>query len=80
MKATTNTPLSQAIAKFEDKNLTKFKPDKRFYTQVGINRIRFWQLVRGEKDFLGAEINSISNYFSIPVQSFFQTKNPELLA
>ncbi len=63
----TNTPLSQAIAKFEDKNLTKFKPDKRFYEHVGINRIRFWQLVRGEKQVLGTEIRPLSTYFKVAI-------------
>lgn len=62
-----NTPLSQAISKFENKTLTKFKPDKRFYEHVGINRIRFWQLVRGDKPILGTEIRPLSNYFNVDV-------------
>ncbi|RFS16093.1 hypothetical protein D0T08_14485 [Emticicia sp. C21] len=61
------TPLSQVIINFENKNLTKFTPDKRFYTHIGINRIRFWQIVRGQKPLLATEARTLSEYFKVPL-------------
>lgn len=72
--------IQESINSYEKETLTKFHPSKAFYTAVGINRIRFWQLVRGEKDITVNEAQSIANYFSIPVTSFFNQKSPKATA
>ena len=68
---TNDNPIRESINNFENETLTKFQPSKAFYTAVGINRIRFWQLVRGEKDITVSEAQNVANYFGIPVISFF---------
>lgn len=73
MTTITQTPLKQAITTFEDKHLTEFKPKRRFYEHVQINRIRFWQLVEGAKVPDVNEARRLSDYFNIPVVNFFQS-------
>ncbi|UFH52222.1 hypothetical protein [Spirosoma sp. KNUC1025] len=65
------TPLSIVIADYEQHKHLKFMPEKSFYDSTGINRIRFWQLVRGEKAMLINEAQSLAEYFEIPVSKFF---------
>jgi hypothetical protein len=62
-----NTQLSMALQGYEDRIKGKFKPDRRFYTAVGINQKRFGQLVRGTSDITRTEILALSRFFEIPV-------------
>ena len=71
MHTITLTPLQAAVKSFEDKNLTKFQPTAKFYPFVGINRIRFWQLVEGTKRPTYDEAISLSKYFGIPSDVLF---------
>lgn len=61
------TPLQTAIATFEDKHLTEFKPKRSFYEHVQINRIRFWQLVEGKKRPDVDEAQRLADYFGKPL-------------
>lgn len=67
MQTIAETPLKAAIGSFEDKNLTEFKPKRAFYEQVGINRIRFWQLVEGKKRPDIDEARRLADYFGHPL-------------
>lgn len=61
------TPLSMLIADYEHNKHLKFVPNDSFYLLIGINRIRFWQLVKGKKELLAHEIRALSDYFGISV-------------
>ncbi|WP_298358808.1 hypothetical protein [Runella sp.] len=61
------TTLKAAIDSFEERNLTEFKPKRAFYERVGINRIRFWQLVEGKKRPDVDEAHRLAEYFGKPL-------------
>ncbi|GAB3956405.1 hypothetical protein GCM10028805_46150 [Spirosoma harenae] len=61
------TPLSCVVTKFEERNNLKFKPERSFYERIGINKVRFWQLVRGEKEPFSSELVSLATYFNVPL-------------
>ena len=59
--------LREAVQNFEDKSLTKFKPSKKFYESTKINRIRFGQLIRGQKQMYASELRTLSQFFQVPI-------------
>ena len=63
----TQITIKQAVQNFEDRNLTKFKPTKKFYETTKINRIRFGQLVEGKKQMYVSELKALSEFFNVPV-------------
>lgn len=68
--------IAQAI---EGNSRLVFKPQSEFYATVKINPKRWALIYKGKKEATQSELENISNYFAIPVQSFFQIKSPELL-
>lgn len=62
---------SKIAQSIEGNSMLVFKPNKEFYQKTGINKKRWGQLYRGEKSPIQEELQSISNYFSIPITSFF---------
>ncbi len=74
-----STPLEAAIQEYETSACSKFSPTKDFYRRVGINRIRFWQLVKGKKDPLLSEIQSLADFFNVTIIQFFQNEKPDTL-
>lgn len=72
----TKSTIAQAI---EGNTRLVFKPQSEFYATVKINPKRWALIYKGKKDATQSELESLSNYFSIPVQSFFQKTSPELL-
>ncbi|MFC5408957.1 hypothetical protein ACFPMF_06540 [Larkinella bovis] len=69
-----NTFLGAAIVRYEHLSDLKFTPDERFYNRIGINRIRFWQLVKGKKAMYTHEALVLADYFGIPVNDLLQPK------
>ncbi len=67
MDTSLETGLQRAIENHEFRFGSKFKPSKQFYTEKGINRIRFWQLAKGKKDITGREARVLAEFFSVPV-------------
>jgi DNA-binding XRE family transcriptional regulator len=67
----TQTPLQMAIVAHEAKHLTKFKPTRTFYEQMGINRIRFWQIVEGTKNPEINEARALAKFFNVPLNDLF---------
>ena len=63
----TQITIKQAVQNFEDRNLTKFKPTKKFYETTKINRIRFGQLVEGKKQMYVSELKALSEFFNVPI-------------
>lgn len=59
------------IQDYETKTSLEFKPKRAFYERVGINHIRFWQLVEGKKVMNIDEAENLASYFQIPIQDFF---------
>ncbi|AXE18580.1 hypothetical protein DR864_12845 [Runella rosea] len=63
------TPVQDALNKYENRIGGKFKPDERFYGKVGINHKRFAQLVRGEKPLYGFEAKNLASFFEVPLEN-----------
>lgn len=66
VQATSQTPLKTVIQDYEAGNKSKFRPTKDFYESMEINRIRFWQLVKGKKELSLSEAERLSNFFGVP--------------
>lgn len=67
--------LQSVIHDYEVTAKSKFTPTKDFYKSMGINRIRFWQLIRGEKTLFVDEAARLSDFFGIAVQNLIPTKS-----
>jgi hypothetical protein len=63
----TTTTLGVAINHYEQRSNLKFMPDEKFYDRIGINRIRFWQLVKGKKRMFTDEARTLAEYFGLAV-------------
>ena len=63
----TEITLKEAVHNFEEKNLSKFKPTKKFYERMKINRIRFSQLVDGKKQMFATEQKVLSDFFQVEI-------------
>jgi len=57
-------PIGQLIDRFEAQTHLAFKPRPMFYKATGINRIRFAQLSKGQKNPESNEIKSLVQYFN----------------
>jgi hypothetical protein len=66
------TALSRILAEKRRKENAVFKPDPSFYERVNINRIRFWQLVKGKKKPYTDEAKALSEYFGVSINEFFE--------
>lgn len=71
----TQTALQIVIDDYEVRGKSKFSPTKDFYASIGINRIRFWQIVKGKKEPLISEAAKLSDFFSIPLESLITSKS-----
>ncbi len=71
MTTTKTNALMTTINQWESKTKLKFRPQKSFYKDLGITRIRFWQIAKGEKILSVEEARTLSNYFQISVSTFF---------
>ena len=73
---TPQTPLKAVIQGFEANGQLKFSPTKDFYESTGINRIRFWQLVKGKKELLVSEAQTLANFFNVPLAKLITNEKP----
>jgi transcriptional regulator with XRE-family HTH domain len=55
----------------------KFKPNPEFYQSIGINRKRWAQLYRGEKEPTVPELQRIAKYFDTPISELLKEKEHE---
>ena len=67
METLAQTPLQSVLNAYQSKHSLKFTPNKAFYDRVQINRIRFWQLVKGKAELSVSEVRALSEFFSIPL-------------
>jgi hypothetical protein len=58
------TPLKRTIRSFESKNMSDFKPSRKFYETVNIGQKRFGQLVRGDASPKVIELRRLSEFFN----------------
>ncbi|MPR32384.1 hypothetical protein [Salmonirosea aquatica] len=65
-QTTIQTPLKTVIQDYEAGTKSKFRPTKDFYESMEINRIRFWQLVKGKQEPKASEILALSKFFNVP--------------
>lgn len=70
------TPLRTAIQSHEAIAQSKFRPTKDFYHSIGINRIRFWQLVKGKKTMMVDEAVRLSDFFKVPLDQLCINEKP----
>jgi hypothetical protein len=77
MKNYPETVLQTAILAYEERVCLKFRPPVEFYGRIGINRIRFWQLVKGKKEPFASELVSLSNFFNVPLDELCKQKRPD---
>lgn len=70
------TPIEQAMSKYEEHICGKFRPDRRFYSKVGINQKRFGQLMRQEKPIYLFEAQRLSKFFEMPLEELCKNENP----
>lgn len=71
MTTISQTALQNAVIKYEESIRGKWKPDKRFYREVGINQKRFGMLLRGESPIYGFEAKKLSDFFKVPLTDLF---------
>lgn len=57
----------ESIIKRKETEILKFKPANDLYQKIGINKKRFWQLVRGEKSPTFDEMKIIADLFEIEI-------------
>ncbi len=57
----------EKIIKGKEHGCFVFKPDREFYSMVGINRKRFGQIYRGEISPTVTEAKALANYFNVEV-------------
>lgn len=75
-QAITQTPLQTVIQGYEANGQLKFNPTKVFYENMEINRIRFWQLVKGKQEPKASEILALSKFFNVPVSQLITNEKP----
>lgn len=72
----TQTPLQTVLRDYEAGAKSKFSPTKAFYVSTGINRIRFWQLVKGKKEPFASEILTLSKFFNVSPNKLITNEKP----
>jgi transcriptional regulator with XRE-family HTH domain len=65
------------IVKESETEAFKFKPNPEFYRSIGINRKRWAQLYRGEKEPTVPELQRIAKYFDTPISELLKEKEHE---
>ncbi len=55
------------IIKSKETETLKFRPSNEFYSKLGINKKRFWQLVRNDKPATIDELKKIANLFEVDI-------------
>ena len=66
--------LVQEILSLKFKHPENFMPNRPFYKEVGINRMRFWDLYYGRKPITNEEYLSLCDYFGITLQEAFEAR------
>lgn len=64
MQTQNMAPVQRMITRYEAETSLIFKPSKKFYSDTGINRVRFAQLANGEKQPLFTEVEKLVKFFS----------------
>lgn len=59
------TPISEIILSNFPPNV-EFKPNGKFYSEIGINKHRFAKILKSELEPNRTELHAISVYFKIP--------------
>ncbi len=52
--------------KSKETEILKYSPNNEFYQRIGINKKRWAQILRGQKDPTLAELTRLTNYFNVP--------------
>jgi hypothetical protein len=71
------TKIQNVVAQYEERIKGKWKPDARFYSEVGINQKRFGMLLRGELPMYGFEATSLAHFFGVEVTEILNNEKSE---
>lgn len=70
------TMLKMAMDRLSGQTGLPVKPNRAFYTKVGINQKRFGQLLRGEKPIYGFEAVNLSEFFGVSLEDLCKNESP----
>lgn len=57
----------QELISIKEDNAFRFKPNMSFFKEIGINRKRFYQILKKETDPTVQELKQIANFFKVPI-------------
>ncbi|WP_375562143.1 hypothetical protein ACE193_06220 [Bernardetia sp. OM2101] len=66
MNETKNT-LKAILEAHEKQTKMPFKPNRAFFTHIGIGSRRFYQLIRNEKPMMFDEMQRLAKYFNVHI-------------
>lgn len=55
-----------------------FMPSRNFYSETGINQVRWWKIYRGEQSLTQEEYLALSSYFGLTLEEAFNTRQLSL--
>lgn len=65
----TENQVFKAVNDFENRLNITFKPNKKFYQNVGINQKRWGQIIRGDKPMYAFEAVKIASFFKVNLET-----------
>ncbi len=68
----------QEMLKSKFRHPENFMPNRKFYNEVGINQMRWWDLYHGRKPLTQEEYISLAEYFGITMQEAFDARQLNL--
>lgn len=66
--------LVQEMLRIKFRHPENFMPNRAFYTEVGINQMRWWDIYYGRKNISQNEYIALSNYFGITLEEAFAAR------
>lgn len=61
------------LLEYRFRHLEDFTPSRFFFTETGINQIRYWDLFFGRKPITAKEYRAVADYFNLPVVEAFDS-------
>lgn len=77
MNNNSNTSVQKVLNRYQERIKGKWRPDERFYKEVGINQKRFGMLLRGELPLYYFEAKALAKFFGVEITELDNQENPE---
>lgn len=65
--------LQTIVQAYEQDRKTPFKPNRAFFSHIGIGSRRFYQLIRNEKSLMIDEMQRLADYFNVHILELHDT-------